>query len=44
MLSEFARKLKILLYIKSNIYKVIDIDKKFLEYNRKIINYKIKEI
>ena len=44
MLSEFVRKMKILLQKKDNVYAVTDIDKKSLEYNKEQINQEIKEI
>ena len=44
LLSEFIRKVRILLQKKSNIYIVTDIDEKSFEYNKDMINYKIKEI
>ena len=44
MLSKFARKIKILLQKKDNVYVVIDIDEKFLEYNKEQINQEMKEI
>ena len=44
LLLEFVEKVKISLQRKSNIYIVINIDKKSLEYKKEIINCKIKEI
>ena len=44
ILLEFTEKVKISLQKKSDIYQVTDIDKRFLEYNKEIIDYKIKEI
>ena len=44
LLSEFVKKVKILLQKKSDIYAVTDIDEKLLKYNNRIINYKIEEI
>ena len=41
---EFMKKAKISLQKKSDIYTVTDIDKKSLEYNKEIINQKMKEI
>ena len=43
-LLEFIEKANILLQRKSDIYQVIDIDKKSFKYNKEIIDYKIKEI
>ena len=40
---EFIKKVKILLQKKSNIYAVTDIDEKSLEYNKEMINQKMKE-
>ena len=42
--SEFIRKVRILLQEKSDVYIVTDIDEKFLEYNKDIINCEIKKI
>ena len=42
--SEFVKKVKILLQKKSDVYAVTDIDEKLLEYNKEMINQKIKEI
>ena len=44
LLLEFVRKVKILLQKKSDVYVVTDIDEKLLEYNKEMINQKIKEI
>ena len=44
MLSEFVKRAKILLQIKSNTCTVIDINKKFLEYNKEKIDYKTEDI
>ena len=44
ILSSFIRKANILLQTKSNVYTVTDIDKKFLEYNKKTVNQEIEEI
>ena len=41
--SEFVKRVNISLQKKSNIYQVIDIDEKFLEYNKEIIDQKMKE-
>ena len=41
--SEFASKVRILLQEKSDVYIVIDIDEKFLEYNKDVINYETEE-
>ena len=41
---EFAKKVKILLQKKSDVYVVIDIDKKLLDYNKEMIDQEIKEI
>ena len=38
ILSSFAKKAKISLQIKSNIYAVTDIDEKLLRYNKEIID------
>ena len=44
LLSEFAKKAKILLQKKSNAYAVTDIDEKSFEYNKEMINQEIEEI
>ena len=44
LLSEFVKKVKILLQKKSDIYTVTDIDEKSFKYNKEIINQKMKEI
>ena len=44
LLSEFIKKVKILLQRKSNAYAVTDIDEKLLEYNKEIIDQEIEEI
>ena len=44
ILSSFIKKANILLQIKSDVYIITDIDKKLFKYNKKMINYKIKEI
>ena len=44
MSSTFAKRAKILLQKKSNVYKVTTIDDELLSYNNKIVDYKIKEI
>ena len=44
LLSEFAKKVKILLQKKSNVYAVTDIDEKSLEYNKEMIDQEMKEI
>ena len=44
IVSSFIKKVNILLYIKSDTYIVTDIDEKSLEYNKKMINYKLEEI
>ena len=41
--SEFIKKVKILLQKKSNIYAVINIDEKSLEYNKEIVDQEMKE-
>ena len=41
--SEFAKKVKILLQKKDNVYAVIDIDEKLFEYNKETVNQEIKE-
>ena len=41
---EFIRKVRILLQKKSDVYTVTDIDEKFLEYNKDMINCEIEEI
>ena len=41
---EFAKKVKILLQRKSDIYAVTDIDEKFLEYNKEMIDQETEEI
>ena len=43
LLSEFAKKVKILLQKKSDVYTVTDIDEKLLEYNKEIIDQEIEE-
>ena len=44
LLSEFAKKAKILLQKKSDVYVVTDIDKKSLEYNKETVDQEMKEI
>ena len=44
LLSEFVKKVKILLQKKSNAYAVTDIDEKSLEYNKETVNQEMKEI
>ena len=44
LLSEFVKKVKILLQKKSNVYAVTDIDEKSLEYNEETVDQKTKEI
>ena len=44
MLSIFTKKVKILLWKKSDVYKVTAVDNELLSYNNKMINYKIEEI
>ena len=44
LLLEFAKKVKILLQKKSDVYAVIDIDEKSFKYNKEMINQEIKEI
>ena len=43
LLSEFVKKMKILLQKKSDIYAVTDIDEKSLEYNKEMINQETEE-
>ena len=43
MLSEFIRKMNILLQKKDNVYAVTDIDKKSLKYNKEQIDQEMKE-
>ena len=43
LLSEFAKKAKILLQKKSDVYAVTDIDKKSLEYNKEMIDQETEE-
>ena len=43
LLSEFVKKVRILLQEKSDVYAVIDIDEKSFEYNKDVINCKMKE-
>ena len=40
---EFAKKAKILLQKKSDVYAVTDIDKKSLEYNKETVDQEMKE-
>ena len=44
LLPEFAKKVKILLQRKSDVYAVTDIDEKSLEYNKETVDYKTEEI
>ena len=44
LLSEFIKKVKILLQRKSDVYTVTDIDEKSLEYNKEMIDQEIEEI
>ena len=44
LLSEFVRKVRILLQKKSDVYAVTDIDEKSLKYNKDMINHKTEEI
>ena len=44
LLLEFAKKVKILLHRKSDVYAVTDIDKKSLKYNKEKIDQEMKEI
>ena len=41
---EFAKKVKILLQKKSDVYAVTDIDEKSLEYNKEIVDQETEEI
>ena len=43
LLSEFIRKVKILLQEKSDVYIVTDIDEKSFKYNKEVINYETEE-
>ena len=42
-MSEFTKKVKILLQKKSDVYVVTDIDEKLLEYNKETVDQEIKE-
>ena len=44
LLSEFAKKVKISLQKKSDVYAVTDIDEKLLEYNKETVDQEMKEI
>ena len=44
MLSTFAKKVKIPLQKKSDVYEVTTVDDKLLLYNKEMIDYKMKEI
>ena len=44
ILSSFVKKANILLQRKSDVYVVIDIDEKLLEYNKERVDQEMKEI